>query len=293
MHRSARTLRHAVSTWTLAITVVAFTASTVFAQTQGGGGPGGIRVLGGAGRLVSRSGSTLELEGPMGTSKVIVTSSTDYRRTEDTDASAITKGSCVRVTGEGETTTAVAATSVAVLDDAEMCNAQRTTGNRTVPGGASGPEVRELPNGGSLPNGAQFPDGAAPPDGARPQGAFGGITGKVKSVSGDTVTVTARVPKQSSRADGSSNAPPKLVKRTVKVTLTDATTVSHTVDATESVLVVGACLSSEGSTDSVGTVTAEKVTASEPDADGTCTGGFGGFAGPPSTSRSGSDSGTI
>ena len=59
----------------------------------------------------------------------------------------------------------------------------------------------------------------------------------------------------------------------------------HTVPATERALVVGSCVSAQGSTDSVGTVTATTVTVSQA-VDGECTGGFGGpgggvFSGPP------------
>jgi hypothetical protein len=236
-----------------------------------------MRVLGGMGKLTGRSGSTLELEGFTGTTKVIVTSATKYRQTAATDATAITKGACIRVSGDGDTTKAFDATSVSVLDRADMCKARRATRSGDVPDGGKGPEGGRLPEGGALPNGAAPPNGAS-----RPQGAFGGgVTGTVTSIDGDTVVVTARIPKQSSNGNG----PPKLVKRTVTVTLTDSTTVTHTVEATDSVLVVGTCLSSEGSTDSVGTVTAKTVTASQPDANGDCTGGFGGFdSGPTSSS---------
>ena len=75
------------------------------------------------------------------------------------------------------------------------------------------------------------------------------------------------------------------------MTLADSTTITHSVEATDSVLVIGTCLASDGSTDSVGTVTAKTVTASEPDSDGSCTAGFGGFnAARPSGSAAGAGS---
>jgi len=272
----------------LVVTIVAIATSGAVAQTQGGDGPGEMRVLGGAGKLTGRSGSTLEIEGFAGTTRVLVTSATKYRQTEATDASAIRKGACIRVSGDGDTSKALAATSVSVLDRAQMCNLQRNAGTRTFPNGGDVTNGGQLPNGGELPSGAEVPNGGSlPADGAGPQRSFGGgVTGKVKSVDGDTVVVTTRVPKQSSDDDGA--GPPKLVKRTVKVTLADSTTITHSVEATDHVLVIGTCLASEGSTDSVGTVTAKKVIASEPDSDGSCTAGFGGFAGaPPSSSNSG------
>ena len=105
------------------------------------------------------------------------------------------------------------------------------------------------------------------------------MTGEVKSINGSSVVVTAQVPKRSKN----SNKPPKFVKRNVKVTLTDSATITHSVGATDSVLVIGTCLTTQGSTDSVGTVTAKTVTATQPESDGSCRpsfgGGFGGFPG--------------
>jgi len=288
--RLARRGCRVAATCALALALVVVAATGAFAQAQGGA-PGGFGGAGGSGKLTGRSGSTLELEGFTGTTKVIVTSSTKYRQTENTDTSAITKGACIRVRGDGDTSKAVAATTVAVLDSTQTCNVRPTARGGSFPNGGNPPAGGELPNGGSLPNVGELPNGGSlpsggslPTNGSRPQGAFGGgVTGKVKSVSGDTLVVTARVAKQSSSGTGQ----PKFVQRNVKVTLTDSTTITHDVDATDSVLVIGTCLVSQGSADSVGTVTAKTVTASQPDGSGSCTAGFGGFGGaPPTTSGS-------
>ena len=103
------------------------------------------------------------------------------------------------------------------------------------------------------------------------------MTGKVKSIGENSFVVTAQVPKQSKN----SNKPPKFTKRNVKVTLTGSSTITHSVEATDSVVVIGACLTTQGSTDSVGTVTAKTVTVSQPESDGSCSPGFGGFGGFP------------
>lgn len=258
----------------------ALVAAPASAQTTGGGfvGPGG------SGTLVARNGSTLQIEAFTGTtSKVIVTGSTEYRQVEDTDSTAITKGACVQVNGEGSTAEGIDATTVEVVD-ADQCASPRAAagGGRpggfpgggqipnggTLPDGGSLPSGGPLPNGGSLPNGGTFPQGGTPPSGDV-VGAGGNVTGKVVSVDGDAVVVRGRVPQQSSNGDL------KLEKRKVTVTLSDATTVTHTVDATERALVVGSCVRTQGSTDSVGTVTADTVTVSQP-VDGACTAGFGG-----------------
>jgi hypothetical protein len=253
-----------------ALALVVASGTVASAQTAGGG----FARFGGSGKLTARSGSTLELQGFSGnTSKVIVTSSTKYRQIAGTDASAITKGACVRVASDDSSstsTTKVSASQVTVLDGTQQCAARTSRGNFPNRRAANG----EAPSGGSLPDAASLPEGgSAPNGGARPNGSFPvrGVTGTVKSVSGDTVVVSARVPKQTT-----SNSRPKLVATKVTVTLTASTTVEHTVTASDSVLVVGTCITSQGSTDSVGTVTATTVTASQPDSSGACTAGFGG-----------------
>lgn len=273
-----RVVRRLLGIGALALAAVTTTPTLAGAQTtRGGGFPGG------SGTLIGRSGSTLQIEGFAGTSKVLVTSTTQYRQVEDTDSSAITKGACIRVTGSGTTSEGITATSVTVLDDKQACsaNANAGRGGGGFPGGGQPPNGGSLPNGGtfpdrgSLPNGGSPPDGGTLPEGGFPGGGGGGVTGKVKSTNGDTVVVVARVPEQSSGG----NAQPKLKKQKVSVTLADSTTVSHTVDATEAVLVVGSCVTAQGTADSVGTVTAQTVTVSAPE-DGSCTRGFGGFGGP-------------
>ena len=63
--------------------------------------PGGAPFAGG--KLVSRSGSTLDLQNANGETKVIVTSSTKYRETKVADSTAVIVGACVRVVGTGST----------------------------------------------------------------------------------------------------------------------------------------------------------------------------------------------
>jgi hypothetical protein len=89
--------------------------------------------------------------------------------------------------------------------------------------------------------------------------------GKVTAVSGRGFTVKSSAGGQSS---------------TVTVTTSSSTSYTANAGATASAVKVGLCMSAQGSTDSTGAVTATTVTVSKP-ANGTCTGGFGGFrAGP-------------
>ena len=257
------------------------------AQTQGGGFPVA------DGLLQSRSGNTLSLSGTNGVSKVIVTTKTGYQETKATDATAVKVGSCVRVNGSGDTSSSIAATTVAVLDAASCKqSAQRVPGNGNRSGNGEFPGYgRQLPGGGEFPGGGApngyFPGGQAPTGGAGgfPGGAGGnggGITGKVTAVDGTSVKVKGRVVSFPSRnAESSSNnganaARPTVKTKTVAVTLGDSTTYTETVAASADALSAGVCVNARGTTDSVGTVTATSVTVSQP-VNGACTAqlGFG------------------
>jgi hypothetical protein len=274
--------------------IVLLVAVPAGAQTANGGFPFA------AGELTGISGSTLQIEGFNGTSKVIVTSQTEYRTTESTDPSSITKGACVRVSGSADAEDGITATVVAIQDGSAACN--QTVGNGqappgagnggsgstganrpTPPGGQGFPNGGTLPNGGTPPNGGTLPDGAAPGD--RPVGGFlgGRMVGKVTSVQGGTIVITARVPSgagtgSNSNGNSSSGSTPKLKKQKVTVTLADDVTITHSVQGSQSDLVTGVCVTAQGKADSVGTVTATSVTISQP-ADGAC--GVGEFGGGP------------
>jgi Domain of unknown function (DUF5666) len=289
-HRRASRVAASVAT-TAIVLLVALPAG---AQTANGGFPFA------AGELTGISGSTLQIEGFNGTSKVIVTNQTEYRTTETTDASSITKGACVRVSGSGDAEDGIIATTVAIQDGSAACN--QTVGNSqappgagngasgptganrpTPPGGQGFPTGGTLPNGGTFPNGGTLPDGASPSD--RPPGGFlgGRMAGKVTSVHDGTMVVTARMPSgsgtgSSSSGNSSSGSTPRLKKQKVTVTLADDVTITHSVQASRSDLVTGVCVTAQGKADSVGTVTATSVTISQP-ANGAC--GIGEFGGGP------------
>jgi hypothetical protein len=263
--------------------IVLLVAGPAGAQTGNGGFPFA------TGELTAISGSTLEVEGFTGTSKVIVTSQTKYRTTATTDVFSITKGACVRVSGTGDTSEGITATSIAIQDGSQACN-QSMQGPGRFPGGqgnqggegnGSSDNRPSPPAGQSLPNGGSLPNGASPGD--RPSGGFagGGVIGKVAKVRDGSIVVTARVPSNSGGAgdtssDSNSNAMPKLKKQKVTVTLGNDVAVTQPVEASRSDLQTGVCVTARGKTDSVGTVTATNVMISQPQ-DGQC--GFGGFGG--------------
>ena len=126
---TGRRLRRAVLVPFAGVVAVAVAASPALgataAQTQG-------NLPFARGMLLSRSGSTLDLQGFNGDTKVIVTPSTKYSQTKTADSSAVTVGACVRVTGTGSASKGIAATTVAVSPAASNCT--RAGG----PGGAGG-----------------------------------------------------------------------------------------------------------------------------------------------------------
>ena len=160
-------------------------------------------------------------------------------------------------TGSTDTTT-VAAASVRIISASGGC-AQRPAvfdggGRGNFSGGPSGaPSDRpsDLPSGGP---GRQV--------------SFGAV-GKVTALAAHGFTVQAVVP------SGSGGSP---TTRSVSVTTTAATTYTTTRKTTASAVKVGRCLSAQGSTDSIGGVTATRVQLTQP-VDGQC--GFRIFRGGP------------
>ena len=129
---TGRRLRRAVLVPFAGAVAVAVAASPALgataAQTQG-------NLPFARGMLLSRSGSTLDLQGFNGDTKVIVTASTKYAQTKTADASAVTVGECVRVTGTGSASKGIAATTVAVSPAAAKCTRAGGPGG---PGGFGG-----------------------------------------------------------------------------------------------------------------------------------------------------------
>ena len=244
-----------------------------------------------SGQLVSRSGATLDIKGFNGDTKVIVTSSTKYQQTQTADASAVKVGACIRVTGTGSATKGITATTVALSPAASKCNTAGFGGQFRNRNGAPNANRGNGSNGGN----GQAPLGfgnnggtgnANPNPNANPNGGtgtgnapniptnFGSINGKVTKVSGDNIVVKGTVTQAPTKA----STRPKTSTKSVTVTLSDSTRVDQTVAATADVVTVGSCVTAAGTADSVGTVSANTVTVSQP-VNGACTGGFGGFGG--------------
>jgi hypothetical protein len=290
LSRGALTRRRLVRAATIPVigaAALALAASPGAAQTQQPNLPFA------RGQLVSRSGSTLDIQGFNGDSKVIVTGSTKYQQTQTADPSAVKVGACIRVTGTGSASKGITATSVALTPAQSNCTRTAgagafggrfrngnggANGNANRNGGANGNTNGQAPlgfgNNGSGTNGNSNGTTNGNGNGTNPNrrnfANFGMVTGKVTKVTGDNIVVKGAV----LQAPAKANAKPKMTTKSVKVTLSNSTRVDETVSATPDVLVAGTCVTAAGTADSVGTVTANTVIVSQP-VNGSCTGGFG------------------
>jgi Domain of unknown function (DUF5666) len=221
-----------------------------------------------SGMLSALTGSTLTVQARNGNNTtVVVNGSTRYTQNTSASASDVAKGDCVRIVGTGSASSGIQASTVAITQPTSKgCVRNPNGGNGR--GAGTGRFGNRFPGGGApitapgggpvtLPNGGTVPSNLA--------AAFG----TVSSVSGSQLSVKSLAP-------SSNNKKSKPKTRTVTVTLNGSTTFTQTVSAAVSDLAVGKCVTANGTVDSVGTITANRVTISQP-VNGACGGGFGGF----------------
>jgi hypothetical protein len=233
-----------------------------------------------SGLLASISGSTLSVQGANGSTSVAVTDTTAYQQTKPADTSVIAVGDCARIIGTGSLTKGITAFSVALTPaTANGCGRGRGAfGGGTRPNAGNG-GTRAIGNGNfGGANGTRPRFGS----GQRPAGAPNATvaSGSVTSVSGDHLTAKATT----FAPPAKKNAKPKTTTKNVKVTLSSATTVTQTVATTADALAVGSCVTAAGTPNDTGTLTAVKVTISDP-TNGSCNRGFG-FGAPTSAPTS-------
>ncbi len=239
--------------------------------------PGG----GVSGTIAAISGATLQVQDSSSQTAVSYDSSTTITQSVAGTLSDVTNGVCITaITGAfpGSSTstqpsTSSASSAASVVTIVAAVDGACTSGFGGGPGGAGGTPPTDLPSG-VMPSGA--PDGVMP-SGA-PGGAFGGFAGGlVTAVSGSTITV------QSMGSDGTASSS--------EVTVDSSTTYTKTETADSTALVVGACVTARGASDSSGAVAATSLMVSTPGDSGcSIAGGPGGFGGRPGsgTTTSGS-----
>jgi hypothetical protein len=244
-----------------------------------GGGKGlsndtGGRPPGVSGKVAAVSGKTAQVQDQTSQTAVTWTAKTTFTEEVSTTAAAVKVGTCVIAqpapstsassggsTGSTDGTT-VAAASVRIISTSGDC-AQRPA---VFDGGGRG-SFSGGPSGGASGAPSSRPSGL-PSGGPGRQVGFGAV-GKVTALAAHGFTVQAVLP------SGSGASP---TTRSVSVTTTAATTYTTTRKATASAVKVGTCLSAQGSTDSIGGVTATRVQLTQP-VDGQC--GFRIFRGGP------------
>jgi hypothetical protein len=238
-----------------------------------GGAPAGRGGPAASGTIAAVSGTTMQVQNEQ-TGQVAVAwrASTTFTQQVRVAASSIKAGDCITAvarSGTATTATTFTATTVSVSPAVNgSCTSgfggQAPAGGRPsgLPSGAARPT--------SLPSG--FPSGANAPSGrAAGRGGIGVIaTGAVVSVSGSGVVVAAR-----NLASGSSSS--ATVNKAVTLASTTAITAERA--ATARAVKVGRCASAQGSADSSGTVTATRISITDP-VSGQCRGFGGGFGAP-------------
>lgn len=243
-------------------------AATTAPARQGSGGDQQGRGV--SGLIASAQDGLLQVQGDGEQTAVRYTADTTVRKTAATDATAIAVGDCIVASTPEDAGTATTITVTAAADDGTC-----TTGlgggpdvgmPTDAPSGMPTDAPSGGPQGGGVPSGA--PGGVAPTGGPGGQGGFGTFTiGAVTAVSGSTITV------ETTDRDGGTS--------TADVVVGSATTVTATVDATAADIAVGLCVTAMGTADDSGGYDATALTLSDPDDNGDCTSGPGGFGGRP------------
>lgn len=244
-------------------------------DSQEAGQPGGGQrgdMPGATGKIAAADGSTIQVQGNDSQTAVTYTDKTAITQQVTGSLSDVTAGLCVTVTpadGSQSSDTAVTAGTIRVTE--------KTDGS--CQGGFGGGRPSGMPEGG-MPSG--MPEGETPsgaPEGGMPSAGPGGgggfgTSGEVTAVSGDTITVAATsfAPQAEEGAE--------LETTTVTVTTTGKTTVTTTKAADATALIIGRCVTANGTADDTGAVSAERIEVSDA-VDGECSTGFGrgGFPG--------------
>jgi len=255
---------------------------------NGGGGNGGRRQPGVVGQTVELAGDTLQVRTAEGQTAVQFSATTRITEQRAATAAAVTVGACVVAVGSpdaGGTGVAAQTVTVSAATSGQSCAADAGRGfgggGGGFGGGARGTRTGQ-PGGGP---GAGQPGGQPGGNGGAPTTPIATAFGTVTAVTPTSVTLTGGLRTFARQAAGSSGARPtgstseSPTLSPVTVTLTATTRVNSTVVVPSSALAVGQCVTAQGPSNDIGTVTAGAISIRPAAADGTCTTGFGGFGG--------------
>lgn len=250
--------------------------ATTAPGAAGGSGAGSRRGFPGVvGSVAAITGTSMEVQNPStGQTTVSWTGSTTFEKTVQLSASSVAAGDCVTVIAVGSNG-AVTARSVAVSapPSSGSCPAGRPfggAGRRAGPGGNATVPPRTIPAGAA--------------------GRFGraGATfasGRVVSSSASSLVLLGSA--FTGGHPGGTTPPTTAAPSDITVAVTSSTVFTELRPATSASLAVGDCVAASGPADSTGAVTARSVRITSTGG-GSCTGGFGRFAGGGATPASAS-----
>src|SRR5262245_8418185 len=207
--------------------------------SSAGQGNAGFRGPAASGTVAAITGTTMQVQNPqVGQVAVTWTSSTRFSHQIATTLAAIKAGDCVTaVAPSGTSFDATSFTATSVMVGSGACAV------------GGGPRPSGLPSG---TRASGFPSGARPsgfPSGRLRGGAV--ATGKVASISGNTLVIAAR----QFGASGTKNK---------TVTVTSDTRITTEAATTATSVKVGKCVTAEGKADPTGAVTATQVRITDP-----------------------------
>jgi hypothetical protein len=238
---------------------------------------------GASGSVAAITGSSMEVQNPQsGQVTVSWTKSTAFSETVKLPATSVAAGDCVSATGT-LSKGMITAKSVTVSRPIKgKCGASRVGGGGFGGGGFGG--------GGRFGNrpGAAGSSGSAPARGSAggsgPRRGFPGAanfalaTGKVTSVSKDTLVISGFSTSSLTRRPASApKTKPSIKTTTVKIAVTSSTAYSETKKAKSADLAVGDCVTAVGKSDSTGAIKASTVRVTSTGGKSCTTGFAGGF----------------
>ena len=264
------------------VNTAANSAANSGSSSGAGTGSGRPAPPGVSGTIAAVNGTTLEVQGASSQTTVKVTPTTTIPQTVAGAASDLAVGACVTATGSRSSTSApVAATTVTInemLSGSDNCTGGAGGGffGGGGGGGFGGGGFRTGgPEGGGTANATRTTLSPAQRAARAAQLAKVGIaSGRVTTISGQTVDLAVPTPSSTSTTNANTATRPRFTPSSV-FTFSSSTKFSKTESATASALTVNACVTAFGPSDDTGAVTATRIMITPP-VNGSCNTGFGG-----------------
>lgn len=252
-------------------------AGAATTPTQGSFGPGA------SGSVAAVTGSSMEVQNQQsGQVTVNWTPSTTFSKAATVASTSVAAGDCVSVSGSSSKGTITAKTVTISQPTSGTCSSGGAGGAFGGRFGGGQPRSGSNSGSGGPPQGG---GSGRPPSNGRPgfggAGNVGFASGKVTAATPTKLTISGfssagltKNAKKGTASSKNSKKPPTVKTTTVKVTINATTTYAENQAAASSDLAVGDCVTTAGSSDSTGTVSATTVRITSTGG-ATCTTGFG------------------